>query len=168
MKSKRNASHMIDMLFTLGLLLVFAASALAVVLIGAHVYKTTAANMDTNYTSRTSLSYAAEKIRQHDESGSIFTGKVEDEDALILLETIDGKEYATYIYEDDGMLKELFTDKNTSVQKKLGDAILEVQNFTIEALEGGFIRFTATDKENHTLSLLIHPQSKQKGDSCER
>ena len=59
MNPSRNQKHFIDVLFTLGLLCVFAASALAVVLIGAHVYKTTAADMDANYTTRTSLSYIA-------------------------------------------------------------------------------------------------------------
>ena len=69
MNPSRNQKHFIDVLFTLGLLCVFAASALAVVLIGAHVYKTTAADMDANYTTRTSLSYIAKEI-----PGGIHTG----------------------------------------------------------------------------------------------
>ena len=71
MNPRQRQNHFIDVLFTLGLLCVFAASALAVVLIGAHVYQSTAADMDANYTTRTSLSYVAEKVRQHNESGSI-------------------------------------------------------------------------------------------------
>ena len=92
MNPRQHQNHFIDVLFTLGLLCVFTASALAVVLIGAHVYQSTAEDMDANYTTRTSLSYMAEKIRQHDVSGSVSMGKIEDRDALILLETIEDKE----------------------------------------------------------------------------
>lgn len=159
MNPSRNQKHFIDVLFTLGLLCVFAASALAVVLIGAHVYKTTAADMDANYTTRTSLSYIAEKVRQHDESGSIFLGKVEDRDALIFLETIEDKEYATYIYEDEGYLKELFTQKEKEPKKSQGESILEVTDFTIQEASMGLFRFTAADRQKHSLSLLIHVQS---------
>lgn len=161
MKNKRNIAHMTDVLFTLGLLCVFAASALAVVLIGAHVYKTTTSHMDANYTTRTSLSYAAEKIRWHDESGKVTVGKIEEETALILPETIDGKEYVTYIYEEEGALKELFTEKENEVKKSQGETILEVRDFTIETLTGGFLRFTASDENEHSVSLLIHTQSEE-------
>lgn len=159
MKNKRNITHMIDVLFTLGLLCVFAASALAVVLIGAHVYKATTSHMDANYTTRTSLSYVAEKIRRYDESGSVAIGSIEDAAALILPESIDGREYVTYIYADNGTLRELFTEKDKEVKKSQGEAILEVQDFTIETATGGFFRFTAADKEERSVSLLIHTRS---------
>ena len=64
MNPRQHQNHFIDVLFTLGLLCVFTASALAVVLIGAHVYQSTAEDMDANYRPATSLSYMAEKIRQ--------------------------------------------------------------------------------------------------------
>lgn len=159
MNPRQRQNHFIDVLFTLGLLCVFAASALAVVLIGAHVYQSTAADMDANYTTRTSLSYVAEKVRQHNESGSISLGKIQDRDALILLETIEDKKYATYIYEDEGYLKELFIQKDKEPKKSQGESILEVTDFTIQEVSRGFFRFTATDRQKHSLSLLIHVQS---------
>ena len=158
MNPRQHQNHFIDVLFTLGLLCVFTASALAVVLIGAHVYKSTAEDMDANYTTRTSLSYMAEKIRQHDVSGSVSMGKIEDRDALILLETIEDKEYATYIYEDEGYIKELFTQKENTPKKSQGESILEVTDFTIQETSRGFFRFTAADSKKHSLSLLIHVQ----------
>ena len=58
--------HITDLLFSLGLLCLFTISSLTVLLIGAHVYKQTALDMKTNYTTRTALTYVAEKVRQHD------------------------------------------------------------------------------------------------------
>ena len=92
-------------------------------------------------------------------SGSIFLGKVEDRDALIFLETIEDKEYATYIYEDKGYLKELFTQKEKEPKKSQGESILEVTDFTIQEASKGLFRFTAADRQKHSLSLLIHVQS---------
>ena len=58
---QRNRGSVIDVLFTLALFCVFCASALAVVLIGADVYTSTARNMDQNFSTRTAVSYVAEK-----------------------------------------------------------------------------------------------------------
>lgn len=63
--------HITDLLFSLGLLCLFTISSLTVLLIGAHVYKQTALDMKTNYTTRTALTYVAEKVRQHDSTSSI-------------------------------------------------------------------------------------------------
>ena len=101
-------THATDLLFSLGLLCLFTISALTVLLIGAHVYKQTALDMKTNYTTRTALTYVAEKIRQHDSADSISLGTIEDVPALELAESIDGISYITYIYEDENALKELF------------------------------------------------------------
>ena len=54
--------HVVDFLFTLALFCVFAASALMVVVIGANVYRQTVRGMDSNYDSRTSLTYLTEKV----------------------------------------------------------------------------------------------------------
>ena len=58
--------HVIDLLFTLALFCVFAASALLVVLIGADVYESSARGMDRNFGLQTSLHYVAAKVRQND------------------------------------------------------------------------------------------------------
>ena len=57
MHFKNENRHMVDVLFVLSLFCVFAFSALMLVIIGADVYKKTAAHMDTNYASRISYAY---------------------------------------------------------------------------------------------------------------
>lgn len=80
--------HITDLLFSLGLLCLFTISSLTVLLIGAHVYKQTALDMKTNYTTRTALTYVAEKVRQHDSTSSISLGTLEDAPALELSESL--------------------------------------------------------------------------------
>ena len=55
--------HITDLLFSLGLLCLFTISSLTVLLIGAHVYKQTALDMKTNYTTRTALQSPLELLK---------------------------------------------------------------------------------------------------------
>ncbi len=152
-------THVTDLLFSLGLLCLFTISALTVLLIGAHVYKQTALDMKTNYTTRTALTYVAEKVRQHDSTDSIRLGTIEDVPALELTESIDGVSYITYIYEDENALKELFVQESQQVTKSQGETILAVQNFSMEQAGENLLRFTVTDEEHTSASLLIHIRS---------
>lgn len=156
-------THAADLLFSLGLLCLFTISALTVLLIGAHVYKQTALDMKTNYTTRTALTYVAEKIRQHDSADSISLGTIEDVPALELAESVDGISYITYIYEDENALKELFVQESQQVTKSQGETILAIQNFSIEQAGKNLLRLTVTDEENTSVSLLIHIRSNTAG-----
>ena len=61
-----------DFLFTLLLFLLFAVSALGLILTGAGVYERTVNSMEDNFEERTALSYVAEKLRQNDGAGTVF------------------------------------------------------------------------------------------------
>lgn len=151
--------HITDLLFSLELLCLFTISSLTVLLIGAHVYKQTALDMKTNYTTRTALTYVAEKVRQHDSTSSISLGTLEDAPALELSESIDGVSYITYIYEDENALKELFVQASQPVTKSQGETILAIQNLSMEQAGEHLLRFTVTDEENTSASLFIHIRS---------
>ncbi|MEG1774341.1 MAG: DUF4860 domain-containing protein, partial [Oscillospiraceae bacterium] len=104
----RPKSHAMDLLFTLALFAVFAATLLMVVTIGADVYKRIADSMEKNFDLRTSLSYVAEKIRQNDTQDAVSIGTLGEGQALILEQSIGGTAYRTYIYYEDGALREIF------------------------------------------------------------
>ena len=67
--------HIIDIIFTLALFCVLAASLLTVVILGANVYTTNAGEIQHNHEVRTSLGYVSGKIRQNDASDSVSVGK---------------------------------------------------------------------------------------------
>lgn len=62
----KKQTHIADLLFTLALFLVFAASVVMALLFGANVYQNTVRQMDENYNQRTCLAYVANQVRQHD------------------------------------------------------------------------------------------------------
>lgn len=158
---KRGHIHAVDFLFSLSLFCVFAVLAFIIVLIGVHVYKNTVTEMQNTYSSRTALSYVAEKIRQHDSDGHIFLTEFDGCNALLLKDETCGEIYDTYIYSDGGALYELVVSENTVPAKDMGEKIIEVNKFTITAQDGGFYYFSAEDASGAQMSLLFHPRSIQ-------
>ena len=76
-KKGTDQSHTTDLLFTLGLFCVFAATAFILVMIGIQVYRSTAGQMQDTFSTRTAVSYVAEKLRQHDTAGGVSMGEIE-------------------------------------------------------------------------------------------
>lgn len=143
-KTKRSGG-MVDVLFTLALFGVFAASSLTVVLIGADVYKSTVDGMDRNFGTHTSLTYVASKVRQHDTAGSVYIGQLQGLDAVVLEQNVGGETYQTWIYHYDGYLRELFAAEGAAESLPLGSgqAVVEIDRFQIEDAGDGLIRLTA-------------------------
>ena len=155
----RGQTHTTDLLFTLGLFCVFAAAAFILVMIGIHAYQTTVTDMQDTYSTRTAISYVAEKLRQNDTAGSVSLGEVEGRTAIVLSNDRGGTTYLTYIYADDETLYELTVREGTRATLSLGDPILDVRNFNITDAGGGFFEFTASDTEGNTVRFLTHLRS---------
>lgn len=147
--------HVTDLLFTLALFCVFAASALLVVLMGANVYKQTAAGMAQNYNTRTSISYLAEKIRQNDVANGIKIESIDGKDALVLEQTVGKSTYQTWIYSSDGMLREVIVAAGTKVEAADGQPIMEIENLQVEQDIPGMISLTATDLDGKVAVLKM-------------
>lgn len=165
MNNKTESNHMIDLLFTLALFCVFAASALFVVIIGARVYQTTVKQMNDNYTTRTSLSYIAEKIRQNDTAGSVELGMIENTQALILMQNYDGMQLRTYIYQDEGMIKELFIKGSDTPVLANGQTIMAIQELDMEKIGPSLYHFTSIDENNQPAELYLSPKAEQEADN---
>ena len=159
MDLKNARKHSTDILFVLLLFLVFTSSALAVILLGAKVYQNTASRMGNNYTVRTALAYVTEKIRHADESGAISPGELDGLPALILSQEIEGTSYRTYLYFQDGALKELLTEASREVTPEQGTAIVSLAGFSIEKTEDGFYSVRAEDANGEVLSAYIRPRT---------
>ena len=75
----KGRSHVIDVIFPVAVLFVFAASALIVLMLSSNIYNATATTTDDNYSSRTAFAYVNEKLRQHDTAGqAVSCGSVTD------------------------------------------------------------------------------------------
>lgn len=166
MKKRTESRSMMDVLFVLILFLVFTASALTVILVGAKVYESTASHMEDNYTVRTALAYISEKIRQFDEQDAVSITDLQGTPAVTLSQEIEGTDYCTYLYFYDQALCELFIKASSEPSLSGGNRIIELQDFSMQELSEGIYEFTAVSQEGETLRLLIHPKSNQEDFLC--
>ena len=161
MRFRTQHRHVIDFIFPIAVFFVFAASSLAVLMLSANVYSTTTTQSNDNYTARTSLAYVNEKIRQNDENGGISVETLEGIECLALAGSYEGAEYTTYIYEYDGMLKELFVRNDVDVSLKDGKNIMPVYSFKIEKVGKTLYRFTSVDQNNNETTLTASGRSER-------
>lgn len=111
MKKNGGSIHTVDVLFPLLFILLFCFCALLVVLQGARIYEKTAAGLEENYTVRTVVSYLQEKVRECGDASLISVQEMEGQQVLVI-DSVHGEEmYSSYIYLEDGSLKELFVKK---------------------------------------------------------
>ncbi len=154
--TNRRKTSLIDFVFTLSLFGVFTVCALLVVVIGANVYRSIVGTQDANAMTRTALAYVAEKIRQNDGAGQIRLGDVEGTPALVISDGTGAEAYATYIYVDEGALKELFLPASATPGLLAGQIITEVGGFSMEQVSDGLFSFSCTDAAGETLQLFVH------------
>ena len=157
MKLKKR--HMTDLFFSLSLFGVFSVCSFMLILIGVQIYRSSASQLSSTYSTRTALSYTAEKIRQHDREGSVSLSEINGETALVTKEQIGEETYMTYIYPEDNHLCELSVKEGTTVSAELGEKILEVNNFCITEKGNGFLEISASDNDGTPLKLVIHLRS---------
>ena len=69
------------------------------------------------------------------------------------------RSYTTYIYADEGMLKELFIRNDATLRLKDGRDIMEVNDFTMEEIGANLFRFTSADKNGNTSVLIATERS---------
>ena len=143
-----------DFLFTLALFTLFALAALALVVTGARVYRSTAASMEQNYTTHTALAYVAEKLRQNDVAGA-----VEADGSRLCLTQYGEENSCLYIYEYQGWLTELLIRESQEFRPEGGQRLLEIQSFSAEQKAGSLYEISVSGTDGETVSLLVAPRA---------
>ncbi|MEG2173914.1 MAG: DUF4860 domain-containing protein [Oscillospiraceae bacterium] len=158
MKASRD-KNMLDLLLSLALLCVFAASSLMVVIIGANTYGRTASGMEANFSLHTSLSYLSEKLRQNDTSGTVSIENLGASPALVLTQERSGSTYRTYIYYFDGALCELFARAEVDARPESGQRIATLSAFSVEEMQDGLYRLCCAGTDGAKSSTLVYLRS---------
>ena len=117
MKRRNEKKHVIDFLFPLAVFFVLAASSVAIVVLASGFYSRQVKTSSDSYSGRTALAYVTEKMHQNDENGAIADGTFDGENALVIRQRYDEKDYVTYLYAYDGYLRELFVRDGTDTGK---------------------------------------------------
>ena len=161
MTSHSSRQHTVDSLFTLSLLGVFAISALLVTVFGANTYEKIVAKSSSIYEAGTSLSYIREKIRQNDTADSVSILQIEDTDVLCLKSNVNDRSYVTYIYWQDGALKELYQQEGYDLPLSAGQQILSVDGLEMKQLSDSLLYVAVTDKSGARSELTLQLNSVQ-------
>lgn len=147
--------HIVDVIFVLALLGLFALSSLFLITAGSEIYQNTMDNMSTNYEMRTSTTYLSEKARQ---ARNIELTTLKDVTAIAITEDINDVTYVTYLYYYDGYMRELYTEADKDLGSSMlaaGQKICELNSIRFETENNGLIRTTLIYKDNTYASLLL-------------
>ena len=149
--------HITDVLFTLTLFAVFAAASLIVVFIGAEVYSATIARADTSFEVNTTLSFVTTKIRQHDTMGAIRMDDIDGTPALVLAQSIGEAYFETWIYHHEGILREIFKNRDNvdALWLGAGQALVHVYFFGFAMPVDGLVEMLARSENGVYARALV-------------
>ena len=153
----RAKRHITDVLFTLTLFAVFAAASLIVVFIGAEVYSATIRRADTSFEINSTLSFVTTKIRQHDSAYAIRLDEISGTPALVLTLAIDDAFFETWIYHYDGMLRELFINRENvdALWLGAGQPLVRLYYFGFDIPTDGLIEISAKSEDGVYARALV-------------
>ena len=153
----RAKRHITDVLFTLTLFAVFAAASLIVVFIGADVYRATITRADTSFEINSTLSFVTTKIRQHDSVDAVRLDDVSGTPALVLTQAIGEAYFETWIYHHDGILRELFKNRENvdALWLGAGQSLVNVHYFNFGMLTDGLIEISAMSADGIYARALV-------------
>lgn len=157
----KEQKHETDVLFMIVTFLIYAIVLLLFVSLGAKVYRSVTHRLDLHQSQRTAESYLREKIHQNDQNGAVNVENIGDQTVLQLTETIGEKEYKTYIYTDDGMLKELLIPTGRDVRLSDGTALIPMKRILFQQEEAGILTISMEFDEETIYSFQISRKSEQ-------
>ena len=111
--------------------LILGAALLLSLTTGAGVYRQVQDRTELSTARRLGLSYITAKIHAHDAAGAVTVGQFGGNDALFLLQDMDGKLYETILYVHDGWLMELFCEQGWELEPEDGQQITEAQDLRV-------------------------------------
>lgn len=133
--------HSMDLVFALILFACFAVCSMLLVLLGAKIYSKEAQKLNTVDTP-VILSYLTEKLRRSGGASAVFVG---EDGSLQIREKRETGDYVTWIYVEDGSLKETLTEPDAAPIANIGNVIGEVEQFEVRREADRRIEIEVTD-----------------------
>lgn len=152
---KNKSLHSMDTVFVLILFAVFVIAALFITASGAIAYKNAVDQMETRFNRQTCISYITAKLRANNESGKITIGELDGINALCITDTFGDEEYITYIYQCDGMVREMFCNASISLDPSTGLALTEAKSLEFSR-DGNLFTVTLTDKDDIVTTVYVN------------
>lgn len=155
MRRHSDTRHIVDTLFVLALFAVFAICSMLLITFGANIYKKTVDNLDEHYNLTTSTTYITEKFRHSDSAGAHSVTSFGDGNAFKINSIVDNVHYSTYIYQDNGYLKELYTKSENPLPPESGQRLLPINSFDVEKKNDYTYIFSIEDTSGQRTSFTL-------------
>jgi hypothetical protein len=168
--NKSSNNHPSSVIFVLTLAGIFAASILMVLMLGVNVYGNLQQTAEQQFNDRVSFSYVATKIRTHDSENAIRVGEFAGASALFLDDEFYDEEFTTIIYTYNGWLKEIFTDKESTLDEdswltgSAGMQLLEIPYLSFEMKTETLLAITYLDGNGDRHQMFLNLRSEVDGD----
>lgn len=159
MKRRNEKKHVIDFLFPLAVFFVLVASSVAIVVLASGFYSRQVKTSSASYSGRTALAYVTEKMHQNDENGAIADGTFDGENALVIRQRYDEKDYVTYLYAYDGYLRELFVRDGTEAKASDGRKILVTKDFEAKETSDGIFHLYCENEDGKKTDTFVSVKS---------
>lgn len=156
-RSRNDNSGSVSFMFTLLLFLVFIMCALFTVLIGGKVYENITDRVQASYEGQVVLNYVSHKIHQGDVDGGVSVKEIDGVSVLELKQNIYGRDYVTWIYTEDGALRELFAAADAGLGIADGLEIIECPEITFSQVDER--RVKAVMNGSHPQEMVIYVRS---------
>jgi hypothetical protein len=135
-----------EITFVIVLFFLFTIFALLLSVMVADVYSRGEKRSESNYNMRTSVLYLTEKVRQTTASEGISVRQAGEGDALVLGMSAGDERYETWIYVEDGYLREVLLMQGTDVVPGIGQKIMPLSALVLELGPEGLLRIRVTDQ----------------------
>lgn len=122
-------------------LFTFVLVSMILILVGSNAYANISGTMDNNAVLRTASGYLTNKERELGSSLRI------EEDVLVFETEIEGEKFSSYIYYDEGFLKEDFLPEDYEFQRGGGELITALDDFSLDKQAEG-VRVLMRQGEN--------------------
>lgn len=152
---KTKSLHSMDTVFVLLLFAVFVITALFITSSGALAYKNAVNQMETRFNKQTCISYITAKVRSNNDGGKISVGQLNGINALCITDTFGDEEYITYIYQCDGMVREMFCAAELILDPATGSALTQAKGLEFSQ-EDGMITVTLTDNDDNVTTVYVN------------
>lgn len=148
--------RMIQNVFVLLLLAVFAAMSTLLVTLGAQVYRGTVERANANNEARILSTVVRSALWAEDGVGKVLVEEQDGVKILAVVSTYDDESYIKRLYCHDGMLWESFTSSEYAFDVEDGESICEAAAFE-PTIEDGFLRvqLTGLDGAQSTVELQL-------------
>jgi hypothetical protein len=141
----RRERYNAEILFVVALFFLYTLFALLLSVMVAENYRGAAERSERNYNMRTSVLYLTEKVRQTNASEGISVRQSGEGDALVLGMSAEGERYETWIYVEDGYLREVLLSKGADLAPGIGQKIMPLSLLDLELGREGLLQICVTD-----------------------